>query len=56
MGEKEKLQAAAAGALTGASIAAILGQIPPFTLLPEEIGTVPILAIIGAWWGYSHEK
>lgn len=50
------MQAAAAGAATGASLAAILGQLPPFTLLPEEIVSVPVCALIGAIWGYTQEK
>lgn len=39
------------GAIGGAKAAAILGQIPPFTALPEEAVTVPIGAAIGAGIG-----
>lgn len=36
------------GALYGAVFSGVVGQIPPFTTLPEEILTIPTGAIIGA--------
>lgn len=45
-----------AGGAAGAKIALSLGQIPPFTALPEEFVTVPILAGIGSFLGGGSGK
>jgi hypothetical protein len=39
------------GAAAGGVVAATLGQIPPFTLIPEESVTVPFLSAFGAYMG-----
>mgnify|MGYP001581262212 CR=1 FL=1 len=39
------------GAVYGALFSTIIGQIPPFTALPEEILTIPSGAIIGGLIG-----
>lgn len=40
-----------AGGIAGAKVAVSLGQIPPFTALPEELITVPLFAAGGAFLG-----
>ncbi|KKM03115.1 hypothetical protein LCGC14_1777660 [marine sediment metagenome] len=40
-----------AGGIAGAKIALTIGQIPPFTALPEEFVTVPLFAGVGAFLG-----
>lgn len=44
------------GALLGAVFAGVLGQIPPFTAIPEEIGTIPIGVALGFIWGPNFIK
>lgn len=44
---------AAAGAGVGAGAALIAGQVPPLTLLPEELVTIPVFASRGAWLGWG---
>lgn len=39
------------GALIGAVAVGLLGQIPPFTFLPEEAASVPIGAAVGFIFG-----
>lgn len=44
------------GAVTGATLAVIGGQTPPFTALPEEIVTIPIATIVGGLVGINRVK
>lgn len=44
------------GAIVGAGTALLLGQIPPFTILPEEKITLPIAAGLGFLFGTSWIK
>lgn len=46
-------QGGVAGCVAGAATLTVLGQVPPFTLLPEEIITVPIGCLAGGAFGYS---
>lgn len=39
------------GALLGAVAVGLLGQVPPFTFLPEEAVSVPIGAAVGFMFG-----
>jgi len=45
-----------AGGIAGAKTAAIIGQIPPLTALPDELVTVPLGATIGAFLGGATGK
>lgn len=51
-----KLEDRLAGAIAGAGAALVLGQIPPFTVLPDEAITVPAGAILGGILGFSKVK
>lgn len=51
-----KLQSRLEGAVLGGIAVGILGQVPPFTALPEEFITVPIGAVIGALVGSAGIK
>lgn len=46
-----KLSNRVEGALIGAVAAGILGQVPPFTMLPDEMITIPAGAILGFTFG-----
>jgi hypothetical protein len=46
-------QGAGAGCVGGAGLLLVLGQIPPLTILPEEVITMPIGCAIGAATGYG---
>ncbi len=39
------------GAGAGATVAGVLGQVPPLTVLPEEFATIPIGAVTGGVFG-----
>ncbi len=51
-----KLEDAIGGAILGASGAFALGQVPPFTFLPEEVVMVPAGALLGALLGTKKIK
>lgn len=39
------------GAILGAVFMTVLGQVPPFTALPEELVTLPVGAMVGGVLG-----
>lgn len=39
------------GAIEGMLLAAVLGQVPPFTALPDEIVGLPAGAVVGGYFG-----